>query len=98
MGRRRQGYKTHQKTNNNSVENVVESEGNEYLVVDHSKMISISSELNEGLKEVLKEELNKDHKEEIMEELKKKLKVNIQKQLKDYQDNTNKNLRRQRKS
>jgi chromosome condensin MukBEF complex kleisin-like MukF subunit len=89
---RRQGNTTLQNTNNNSIEDLVENEGNEYSVADPSKMmINMSNELNEGFKESLKGELKNEFKEELIEELQETLKENIQKQLKEYQDNT-KNL------
>jgi hypothetical protein len=57
----------------------MENEGNEYPVADPSKMISISNELSEVLKEMLIEDLRKN----IVEELQEKLKENMQKQLKE---------------
>jgi uncharacterized protein YpuA (DUF1002 family) len=48
MGRRRLGNTIPQKTNNNSVQNLVESEGNESPVADPSRlMIKMSNELKE---------------------------------------------------
>jgi hypothetical protein len=54
----RQGNTTPQKTNNISIEDLVENEGNEYPVADSRRMMtSISNELSEDLKDMLKEDL-----------------------------------------
>jgi hypothetical protein len=57
MWRRRQGTTTPQKTNNNSIEYLVEREGNESLVADSGRMmIRMSNKLKEELKDMVKEE------------------------------------------
>jgi hypothetical protein len=72
MGRRRrQGPKTPQQTYNNSIEDLVESEGNEFPVADPSRVIiCVSNEFKEGLKKELKEKLVEDLKENIQKQLK----------------------------
>jgi hypothetical protein len=60
----------------------VKNEGNEYPVFDPKRMMSISNELNEFCKEMLKEHLKK----ELTEIFIKVLKKNIQNQPKEYQD------------
>jgi hypothetical protein len=93
MGKRRQGNYNPSKKTKNSIEALVENEGNEYTVSDPTRiMISMSNKLNEYYKEMLKKYLKGDFKEELMEELQEKYKGNIQKQLKAYQDNTDKKL------
>jgi hypothetical protein len=59
MGRRtKQDNTTSQKTTNNSTESLVKNERNESLLVDSSRMmISMSNDLNEKFKKVLKKEL-----------------------------------------
>jgi archaellum component FlaC len=85
LGRRRLRNTTSQKTNN-SIENLVENEGNKYSLTDISRiMISVSNELHEVNKEMLKKEFQKLFIGEIREELQEKLKENTQKQLKVYQ-------------
>jgi hypothetical protein len=92
MGRRRrQGNSTPQKSKN-SIGYLVENERNEYPAVDSSRMISMSNELNEVHKEILRKDLKKD-----IEIVMGKLKKNIQKQLKEYKDNTNKKLEKTKK-
>jgi uncharacterized protein involved in exopolysaccharide biosynthesis len=84
MGRRRQGNSTPQK-NNNSIEDLLGNEGNEYLIPDPKrKIINMANEL--------KEELKNEYSEIIREKLQEKVKENIQNQLKEYQDTTNKKL------
>jgi predicted alpha/beta-fold hydrolase len=71
----------------------VENKGNEYIVADPSRMISMLIELNQAYKEMLKKELT----EILMVELQEKLKENIQNQLKEYQENTNKKFEKTQK-
>jgi hypothetical protein len=57
MGRRRRQEAALQRINS-SIEDLVENEGNEYLVSDPSRMmISMSNELNEAHKELLIKEM-----------------------------------------
>jgi hypothetical protein len=66
MGRRRiQPLKRLTVIQNDSL--LVESEGNEYLVADPSRIICMSNELNGDLKEMLKEELIVELKEMFKE-------------------------------
>jgi hypothetical protein len=57
MGKRRQGNTTPRKTKNNSIEDLVEIEGNESPVADCSRMMMIMSNELKDLKKVHKEYL-----------------------------------------
>jgi hypothetical protein len=72
----------------------VGNEENEYPLADHNRMISISNELNDIHKEMIKEEFKNELIEIVMEDLQENLKKNTQNQLKEYQDNRNKKLER----
>jgi DNA-binding cell septation regulator SpoVG len=66
-----------QRTNNNSIEDLVESEGNVSLVANPSRMMKrMSNEIKEGIKKEFREEL-----EEIIQKLLKEYKENIDKKL-----------------
>jgi hypothetical protein len=93
MGRRRkQGNSTPQKSNN-STENLVGNEENEYPVPYHNRMmISMYNELSDDYKDLHKKELKNELIETLMEKLQDKIKQNIQNQFKEYQDTTNRKL------
>jgi hypothetical protein len=71
------GRAIHPSMNGNSIEDLVEDEGNEYPVADLSR-INTSNELNEVCKEVFKEYFKKELIEILMEEMQEKFKGNIQ--------------------
>jgi hypothetical protein len=81
------------------IENLVGNADNEYPKAGPCRMmINVYNELNEVCKGMLKQDLRKELIGELMEDLHEKLKDNIQKQLKEYQDGTNKMLKRNRNS
>jgi hypothetical protein len=91
MGKRRR-----QKTNN-SIEDLMGNEENEYPVTDPKRMmINMSNEFNDVYKDLLKGEIKNELFEIFMEKLQEKVKANIQNQLKEYQDNTNEKLQMQK--
>jgi hypothetical protein len=76
MGRRMQWNTTPQKTNNNSIEVLVENEGKEYPVVDRSrKIISMSNKLNEDLKMCSKRISKRRSKRKLKRSLKRTAKI-----------------------
>jgi hypothetical protein len=77
---------------NSSMENLVRNEENENPVPDPNRvMINVTNEHNDVHKELLKVEIENEVIEILMEKLQVKVKENIENQLRDYQDNTNKN-------
>jgi hypothetical protein len=86
--RRRQGNSTPQKINN-STENLVGNEENEYGVpYPNRMMINMTNELSDVHKELLIEEIKNELIGILREKLQEKIKQNIQNQLKKYQDTT----------
>jgi hypothetical protein len=74
------------------MENLVRNEENENPVPDPNRlMINVTNEHNDAHKELLKVEIENEVIEILMEKLQVKVKENIENQLRDYQDNTNKN-------
>jgi hypothetical protein len=72
MGRKRmQENMTPQKTNNHTIEDLMQSEGNKSPVADLRRMMT-----------------------RMFNELKEELKENMQKQLNEYQENTDKKLKK----
>jgi hypothetical protein len=76
----------------------VENEENKYPVLDLNRMmINMTNELNDiHKKKTLKEEIMNELKEILMKKLQETVQQNIQYELTEYQDITNKILRRHR--
>jgi predicted nuclease with TOPRIM domain len=99
MGRRRRQGNFIPQKNNNSIEDLVGNEENEYPVLDPNRIrINITNELNNvHKKKSLKEEIMDELIEIRMEKLQEIVKQNIQNDLKQYQDTTNKKLKNTQK-